>query len=70
LLLAADIGPLERSSEKAELGRLLFFDPRLSADGTIACATCHNPSFAFTDGAPVSTGIRGQKGTRRDQSGV
>src|SRR5216110_344301 len=49
---------------KAELGRLLFFDTRLSADGDIACATCHNPKFAFTDGAPVSTGIRGQKGGR------
>jgi len=50
--------------DKAELGRLLYFDPRLSADGTVSCATCHNPQFAFTDGAPVSTGIRGQKGTR------
>ncbi|MBI3470375.1 MAG: cytochrome-c peroxidase [Candidatus Solibacter usitatus] len=52
------------SPEKAELGRLLYFDPRLSADGTVSCATCHSPKFAFTDGAPVSTGIRGQKGGR------
>ena len=50
--------------EKAELGRLLYFDSRLSADGTVSCATCHNPKFAFTDGAAVSTGIRGQKGNR------
>src|SRR5579863_2149816 len=50
--------------EKAQLGRYLYFDPRLSADGSISCATCHNPKFAFTDGAPVSTGIRGQKGNR------
>src|SRR5712691_11934217 len=50
--------------EKAELGRLLYFDPRLSADGTVSCATCHNPQYAFTDGAAVSTGIRGQKGNR------
>ena len=48
--------------EKAALGRLLYFDPRLSADGTVSCATCHNPKYAFTDGAAVSTGIRGQKG--------
>jgi len=50
--------------EKAELGRYLYFDPRLSADGTVSCGTCHNPQYAFTDGAPVSTGIRGQKGNR------
>ena len=52
------------SPAKAELGRLLFFDKRLSADGSVACADCHNPKFAFTDGAPVSTGIRGQTGGR------
>jgi cytochrome c peroxidase len=52
------------SVEKAELGRLLYFDPRLSADGTVSCATCHNPKFAFTDGAAVSAGIKGQKGNR------
>lgn len=52
------------SPEKADLGRYLYFDPRLSADGTVSCATCHNPQYAFTDGAPVSTGIRGQKGNR------
>lgn len=50
--------------EKAELGRLLFFDPRLSADFSVTCASCHSPKFGFSDGAPVSTGIRGQKGTR------
>lgn len=50
------------SPEKVELGRLLYFDKRLSADNTVACASCHHPKFAFTDGAPVSTGIRGQKG--------
>jgi cytochrome c peroxidase len=52
------------SAEKVELGKLLFFDKRLSADGTVSCATCHDPKFAFTDGASVSTGIRGQKGGR------
>ena len=50
--------------EKVELGRALFFDKRLSADNTIACANCHMAKFAFTDGMPVSTGIRGQKGGR------
>ena len=52
------------SPEKAELGRLLFFDARLSADFSITCATCHSPRSAYSDRAPVSTGIRGQKGTR------
>src|SRR6478672_10669583 len=49
---------------KAELGRLLYFDKRLSADGTVSCADCHHPKFAFSDGRAVSTGIKGQKGGR------
>ena len=52
------------TTEKVELGRTLFFDKRLSQDNTIACANCHLAKFAFTDGKPVSTGIRGQKGGR------
>src|SRR5579871_5034678 len=50
--------------EKAELGRLLYFDPRLSADGSVSCASCHAPNYAFTDALPVSTGIGHQKGLR------
>ena len=41
------------------LGRRLFADNRLSADGTIACATCHQPDRAFTNGRPKATGLRG-----------
>ncbi|MGH9632137.1 MAG: cytochrome-c peroxidase, partial [Bryobacteraceae bacterium] len=52
------------SKAKVELGKLLYFDKRLSADGTVSCATCHHPKFAFTDGKPVSVGIQGQKGGR------
>jgi cytochrome c peroxidase len=52
------------SAQKAYLGRLLYFDTRLSADGTVSCGTCHKPSLAFTDGLAVATGIKGQKGTR------
>lgn len=52
------------TTEKVELGKLLFFDKRLSANDTIACASCHMPSLAFTDGQPVSAGIHGQKGGR------
>jgi cytochrome c peroxidase len=46
------------------LGEKLFFDPRLSGDGTVACATCHDPARAFTDGRPQSVGIRGKVGQR------
>jgi cytochrome c peroxidase len=53
-----------QTPEKIALGQKLFFDGRLSADGTVACATCHNPARAFTDGRPVSIGIRGRTGQR------
>ena len=49
---------------KYELGRQLYFDPRISLDGTVSCATCHNPAKGWTDGGPVSTGINGQTGNR------
>ena len=52
------------SDEKLELGRLLYFDKRLSSDGTVACASCHSSEFAFTDGQAFSTGIGGQVGGR------
>ncbi len=48
--------------EKVELGRMLYFDKRLSADGTVSCASCHNPKMGWTDNAVVSTGIHGKKG--------
>ena len=47
---------------KVELGKILYFDKRLSRDGTVSCATCHDPKKGWTDQAPVSTGIKGQKG--------
>src|SRR5262249_27690344 len=49
---------------KAELGKLLFFDKRLSSDGSVACASCHDPARAFGDGAANSLGIGGQRGGR------
>lgn len=52
------------SPAKAELGWLLYFDPRLSSDGTVSCASCHDPKFGFTDGQQFSKGIRGQFGGR------
>ncbi|MEO8595832.1 MAG: cytochrome c peroxidase [Candidatus Solibacter sp.] len=52
------------SPAKVELGRVLYFDRRLSADESTSCATCHAPEHAYTDGASVSTGIKSQKGGR------
>jgi len=43
-----------QTPEKIELGKKLFFDRRLSGDGTMSCATCHNPEMAFTDGQAIS----------------
>ena len=41
----------------ADLGQRLFFDPRLSANGRVACSTCHQPDRAFQDGTPLATGV-------------
>lgn len=53
---------------RVRLGRWLFFDTRLSADGTVACASCHRPEFAFSEPTAVSTGIGGRQGTRKSPS--
>ena len=50
--------------EKIELGRRLFFDRRLSHDGSIACASCHDPERGFSDGRPVAIGVYGRQGRR------
>src|SRR5215831_16694302 len=53
-----------QTPEKNALGQKLFFDGRLSADGSVACASCHNPDRAFTDGKPTSVGIHAKVGQR------
>jgi cytochrome c peroxidase len=50
------------SADKVELGRRLFNDTRLSGNGTQACASCHDPALAFTDGKPVAIGSTGEHG--------
>ena len=52
-----------QTPEKIALGEKLFFDPRLSVDDTVACASCHNPDLAFTDGRATSVGV-GRVGQR------
>lgn len=61
-LMVPEDNPL--TQEKVELGKLLYFDTRLSADNTVSCATCHDPANGWVDGLPVSIGIGNQKGTR------
>ena len=56
------------SRPKVDLGRHLFFDKRLSSDGTFSCATCHKPELAFTDGLRQSVGVTGEKHPRGSMS--
>ena len=62
LVPVPDDNPL--TVQTVALGERLFFDPRLSADGTIRCATCHQPERAFSDSTSVSRGVYGRRGTR------
>ena len=50
--------------ERVALGKKLYFDTRLSKDGTVACATCHDVTRGFTDQRPVSEGVGGALGKR------
>jgi cytochrome c peroxidase len=49
---------------KVELGKALYFDPRLSIDGTVSCNSCHNVMASGEDNRPASVGVRGQRGGR------
>lgn len=57
-----DVNPLTRA--KIELGRQLYFDARLSADGKVSCATCHAPETGYTAATQFGVGIDGQTGNR------
>lgn len=64
---AQDFGPvpaLEFDAAKAAVGKRLFFDPRLSGDAAISCATCHNPQKGFADGLALSKAYPGSDGFR------
>lgn len=47
------------TAEKIDLGKALFFDPRLSGNGTVSCASCHNPALGWSDGLKTGVGING-----------
>lgn len=46
------------TAARAELGKMLFFDPRLSGDGNMSCATCHSPLFGWSDGLTTAKGFK------------
>jgi len=54
--------PLTRA--KVELGRQLYFDPRLSRDGTVSCASCHDPEYGYAFPAQYAIGVDAQEGRR------
>ena len=55
---------LEVNDALAELGKRLFFDPRLSGDGELSCSSCHQPEFGYTDGQSLSDAYTGSLGFR------
>src|SRR5262245_55055633 len=66
--LPAFLGPLRKppvpddnplTEPKIELGRKLFYDPRLSGNGALSCASCHNPALGFADGLAKGVGFNG-----------
>jgi cytochrome c peroxidase len=57
-------------ANKKELGKLLFFDPILSSDSTISCASCHKPQFAFADSSATSRGVGDVQGSRNTPSAM
>jgi cytochrome c peroxidase len=54
--MASAESPITR--ERVELGRSLFFDPRLTIDGNMSCSSCHQPAFYGTDARPKSIGVQ------------
>ena len=61
--LPAGIYPQDNpwSQEKEDLGKLLYYDPRLSGDNSISCASCHHPSKGWSDGQPRAIGFGGKE---------
>ncbi len=53
------IQPMDVNAARAELGKRMFYDPRLSGDTSLACASCHDPALAFTDGEALSAAYSG-----------
>ena len=61
---------VDEPATKEELGKLLFFDPILSIDSTISCASCHKPEYAFADTSATSRGVGRRQGQRNTPSAM
>jgi cytochrome c peroxidase len=61
---------LKEPQSSADLGELLFFDPILSSDSSVSCASCHKPQFGFADNVPLSFGVDSIKGNRNTPSAM
>lgn len=68
IILASSFSNTPTRVTKAKLGEMLFFDPILSEDSSISCASCHKPEFAFSDTIPFSRGVHGRLGARNAPS--
>lgn len=60
--------PTSVIQSKADIGKQLFFDPILSSDKTVSCASCHKPEFAFADTVAFSNGVQGNHTARNTPS--
>jgi cytochrome c peroxidase len=72
LLLGACVDKKTKKAIVTEtaLGKALFFDPALSRDSSISCASCHKPEFAFADNVALSKGVRNRMGGRNTPSAM
>ncbi|MBL8849710.1 MAG: c-type cytochrome [Planctomycetaceae bacterium] len=61
-IVGLDENPMTRA--KIELGRQIYFDGRISGDGTISCASCHHPDTGYAAATQFGVGVRGQTGNR------
>jgi cytochrome c peroxidase len=68
LLVLSCSSPVSTIQTEQELGEALFFDPVLSRDSSISCASCHRPKFGFADSLMLSPGVGGKKGKRNTPS--
>lgn len=70
ILLGFSFSKTPQKITKERLGEMLFFDPILSEDSSISCASCHKPAFAFADTSAFSKGVHGRLGNRNTPSAM
>ncbi|MBN8671943.1 MAG: c-type cytochrome [Chitinophagales bacterium] len=70
IILGFSFSKTPQKITKERLGEMLFFDPILSEDSSISCASCHKPAFAFADTSAFSKGVHGRLGNRNTPSAM